>query len=163
VKEAIPYNIQDDFIPYLYFGDTADVFLDDQTNCNGESTPDGTTSGCSAWEYSAVTGDHGGVTWSYPVNDYAVALPGLCVADAATEVEFYARGEYGDEIVLFGAGGGERLVIALTDSWAKYTVSMSSPPNTDTPGGVKEGFVWSATAADNPFGVRLYVGNITLK
>ncbi|HEX2882289.1 MAG TPA: hypothetical protein VHO25_22370 [Polyangiaceae bacterium] len=162
-KEAIPYNVQDDFIPYLLFGDIADISIDDQTVCDGESAPDATIFGCSVWEYSAATGDHGGVAWSYPLDDFAVALPGLCVADAATVVEFYVRGEDGGEEILFGAGGGPRVVLTLTAGWTKHTVSLLSPPNTNTPGGVKEAFAWSATAADNPAGVRFYVGNITLK
>lgn len=162
-QEPIPYNLQDDYIPYLYFGDIADVTLDDQTSCDGEAAPDATIFGCTAWEYSAATGDHGGVTWSYPLNDFAVTMPGLCVNSGATEVEFYVRGDVGGEKILFGAGGGPRPVLTLTSGWTKHTVDLLSPPNTNTPGGVKEGFAWSATAADNPGGLRFYVGNITMK
>jgi hypothetical protein len=162
-QEPIPYNLQDDFVPYLYFGDTADVTRDDQTSCDGEAAPDATIFGCSAWEYSATTGDHGGVAWSYPLNDFTGTMPGLCVSSDATVVEFYVRGAAGGEKILFGAGGGPRSVLTLTSGWTKHTVDLPSPPNTDTPGGVKEGFVWSATAADNPGGLRFYVGNITMK
>lgn len=160
---AIPYNLQDDYVPYLYVADYADVSLDDQTICDGEAAPDATIFGCSAWEYSAATGDYGGVVWSYPLNDYAVAMPGLCVDSDASIVEFYVRGEVGGEQISFGAGGGPRLLVTLTSGWTKHTVDLPSPPNTNIPGGVKEGFVWSAEAGDNPDGLRFYVGNITMK
>jgi hypothetical protein len=159
----LPYSAQTDFIPFIWFGDAeADVTIDDAASCDGQMAPDATTiSGCRVWDYTAVTGAFAGVSWSYPLNDFAGTSPGICVSESASEVEFYAKGEVGGEVIGLAAGGTPTVDIVLTTTWTRYTVALPATVNSVSPGGVKTGFVWAAAAASNPTGARFYLSNIT--
>lgn len=105
------------------------------------------------------------IYWQYPNGNYGTE-PGLPVAEGATKVSFYAKGETGTEVLTVSAGGinypgpttasypyqdtfsAGNSSIQLTKSWAQYTLTVADdfPPLSTGYGPVLGGFFWEATA-----------------
>jgi hypothetical protein len=80
-------------------------------------------------------GDWAGIVWQHPANDWG-DLPGGYDLTGAKKLTFWARGEFGTEIISFGLGllgydkkyhdsaSGELKDIELKNKWKKYTIDL---------------------------------------
>lgn len=150
-QAALPYFVYADaqeqslFVPSGYMGNATAIEMD-------ESYPGNPHAGlhCLRVQYKA-SDNWGGVLWQSPPNDWKGELPGGLNFSGASAVEFWARGERGDEVVSFvvGAIEGDTLYadtvrkelkdVALTNDWKKYRIDLG---NSDL-SRIKTAFGWS--------------------
>jgi len=106
-----------------------------------------------------------GIYWQNPPNNWGDKQGGYNL-NGAQKVLFMAKGEKGDETVEFKMGGiggafsdsasATTGPIKLTKSWKVYSIPLDGLELSSISGG----FCWTATKADNPNGLTLYVDNI---
>ena len=106
-----------------------------------------------------------GVAWQYPANNWGEQDGGFDLT-GASELEFWARGEYGGEKVSFGVGlleedrahpdSGIRKVegVELTREWQRYSVSLKKLDLSS----IKTGFFVTLTGRRTP--VTIYLDSI---
>ncbi|MFH1714711.1 MAG: hypothetical protein ABH857_00730 [Elusimicrobiota bacterium] len=152
------------FIPSGWMGDTGDIKY--SPRCRIKPFKGQT---CVKIDYSAekIQGaGWAGIYWQYPANNWGVEKEGFDLT-GIKKLEFWARGEKGDEIIAeFNVGGitgkyPDSTVasigpIMLTKKWKKYTINLKDKDLSHIIGG----FSWSASAEDNPSGFTLYLDEI---
>jgi hypothetical protein len=106
-----------------------------------------------------------GVAWQHPANNWGDQDGGFDLG-GATQLEFWARGEYGGETIKAGVGlldadkqypdSGIASVdgIVLTREWQRYSVSLKKIDTSS----IKTGFVVTVTGRSSP--VTLYLDSI---
>lgn len=107
-----------------------------------------------------------GIYWQYPDSNWG-DKPGRKIVKA-TKITFWAKGEAGDEIVEFKAGGinatdktyqdGFEVAtrIRLNRDWTKYEISLIGQDLSHVIGA----FAWVASRNANPDGLTLYIDDI---
>jgi hypothetical protein len=131
-----------------------------------KNSHDGET--CMRIVYSAVSGDWEGVYLQYPENNWGQE-PGLDLSRRVSALNFWARGEKGNEIVEFKIGGicvdeaeycdsleTSSGTVTLTTEWQRYTMDLSSMDHSCVIGA----FAWVVTASNNPNGATFYLDDI---
>lgn len=120
---------------------------------------------CLRVEYNA-TDQWGGVLWQSPANDWDGKLPGGLDLSGAKELEFWARGANGGEVVNFVLGvidgnapyrdtyKGELPEVKLTNKWQRYSIPLTGQDLSR----IKTGFGWSLPGQSNP--VVFYLDNV---
>lgn len=147
-----PFAATEFYVPSGWMGDIRDIAAteggcpDRPLESSRFSHPVGD---CSAFTYtpSGTGSGWAGVNYLYPSNNWGAA-PGLCIAEGATTVTFWAKGAAGGEVVGFEAAGVKLEGVTLTDVWAEYSIVLGS---TDyraqaAGGGVWAGFGWNMAA-----------------
>lgn len=150
-KGLLPYFLYADsleqkvFVPSGYMGNGAAIEMDEDCSDNPKV---GTK--CLRVSYKAKD-QWGGVLWQSPPNDWKGESPGGLNFSEAQAVEFWARGEKGDEVVSFvvGAIDGNAMYrdtsrhelkdVKLTKEWKKHRIDLS---NSDL-SRIKTAFGWS--------------------
>jgi hypothetical protein len=120
---------------------------------------------CIKLRYTGEVGTWVGVAWQHPANNWG-ELAGGHDLTGASELELWARGEYGGERINLGVGllesdkphpdSGKTSVegIVLKDSWQRYRI----PLNGIDLSSLKTGFV--VTLSGQPTAVTLYLDSI---
>ena len=135
------------------------------TNCSRSDNADGI---CIKIRYQPDSRGKGwaGIYWQYPDGNWGKE-PGRKIA-GAKRVVFWARGEKGDEVVEFKAGGiHDRQMkyqdtfeaakrIKLGKEWVSYEIPLSGKDLSNVIGA----FAWSASKDANPDGVTVYIDDI---
>jgi hypothetical protein len=109
----------------------------------------------------------GGVVWQSPANDWG-DRPGGFNLTGANEVEFWARGKDGGEVVSFSMGilkgkkysdseGAELKNLKLRKTWTKYRIPLDGRDVSC----IKTGFSWSLSGQGKP--VTFYLDEICYK
>jgi hypothetical protein len=107
-----------------------------------------------------------GIFWQQPANNWGTSADGYDLT-GYSRLTFWARGEMGgEEIAEFGVGGitgtypdsGSARIrsITLGPEWQQHVVDLNGVKLSRIAGG----FVFSASRADNPSGLVLYLDDI---
>ena len=165
VRTRLPFPVYDDgfegmpWAPSGWMGGVESLTLD---GANTENPHAGSASIKMRYE-----GKFGwvGVAWQHPANDWGDQEGGFDLS-GATELELWARGEYGGEKIKIGVGllktdreypdSGITSVdgIVLTREWQRYTISLEKIDLSS----LKTGFVITTTGRSSP--VTLYLDSI---
>ena len=100
---VLPLAVDDWFGPSGYMGDGEDDLIED-TACAARMS--GALGQCHRFEWTGGAKGWAGVFWQFPDGNWGTA-EGLAVPAGATVVRFDAWGEFGGEVVTFGAGMGD--------------------------------------------------------
>ena len=164
-KAALPCVVYGDgapdsaYVPSGYMGNHDAIQADAKCTDNPHS---GAT--CMKWTYAA-SGNWAGVMWQSPANDWG-KQPGGHDLTGATDLEFWARGAEGGEVVSFFCGGldskaaypdsdkAELKDIKLTPAWKKYRIPLDGR-NLSC---IKTGFAWTLGGKDKP--ITFYLDDI---
>ncbi|MFC1887933.1 glycoside hydrolase family 2 TIM barrel-domain containing protein [Candidatus Cloacimonadota bacterium] len=136
VKYKLPVYVYSDEAPQPWFysgwmGNHQEMEIDPTSKVSPYS---GET--CFKVKYKAA-GDWTGIAWQHPANDWGYK-PGGYDLTGAKKLTFWARGEFGNEIVSFGLGllgsdkefhdtaSGEIKDIKLKQKWTKYTIDLKN-------------------------------------
>ena len=151
---------QKDFVPSGYMGNAAAIEMDD-----ANTTEPHTGEHCLKVMYKARE-NWGGVLWQSPPNDWKGEFPGGLNFTGASAIEFWARGEQGNEVVSFIVGAiesqamygdsarGELKDVKLTKEWKKYRIEFSKSDLTR----IKTAFGWSLASQGSE--VTFYLDDI---
>ncbi len=165
-KAKLPFAIYGDgvqqttYIASGYMGstDAIEMTLDSADNPRSGKT-------CLQVEYQAAD-NWGGVVWQSPPNDWKGEKPGGLDLTGATELEFWARGAKGGEVVSFVIGviegdadyvdsaKGEIKEVRLTSEWQKLRIPLGGRDLSR----IKTGFGWSLAGQGAP--VTFYLDDI---
>lgn len=123
-----------------------------------------------AYKISYHQGPNGwaGIYWQYPENNWG-QLPGRDLTGAHL-ISFYAKGEYGGEIVEFKSGGvndgqhpdnydlslGQQ---ALSKNWRRYEITLSDVDLSNVVGA----FAWSSPGKQKTDPIKIYIAKITIR
>ena len=164
-KANLPYTVYGDgvtdsaYVPSGYMGNHAAIQADPKCTDTPHS---GDT--CMKWTYAA-NDNWAGVMWQSPANDWGKQPGGLDLT-GATDLEFWARGEDGGEVVSFSVGGlddkadypdsdkAELKDIRLTKSWKKFRIPLDGRDTSC----IKTGFAW--TLGGKGHAVTFYLDDI---
>lgn len=165
-KGELPYFLYADsleqkvFVPSGYMGNGTAIEMDEDWRDNPKIG-----SKCLRVSYKAKD-QWGGVLWQSPPNDWKGESPGGLDFSEAKSVEFWARGEKGDEVVSFLVGvidgngmyrdtsRHELKDVKLTKEWKKYRIDLS---NSDL-SRIKTAFGWSLASQGSE--VTFYLDDI---
>ncbi len=165
-KAELPFVLYADgvkaspFAPSGYMGNTAAIKM---TLDSTDQPHSGKT--CLRVDYQAAD-DWGGVLWQSPANDWEGTKPGGLNLTGATELEFWARGAAGGEVVDFVLGvldgkqpyrdsaKGELKGVRLTTQWQKLRIPLDGRDLSR----IKTGFGWSLAGPGQP--VTFYLDDI---
>ena len=143
-----------------YMGNTAAIKM--TLDCTDQPHSGST---CLRVDYQAAD-QWGGVLWQSPPNDWEGTKPGGLNLTGATELEFWARGAAGGEIVDFVLGvldgkqpyrdsaKGELKGVRLTTQWQKLRIPLDGRDLSR----IKTGFGWSLAGQGQP--VTFYLDDI---
>ena len=141
-------NISKVYAPSGYMGNTNAIKMALKSDENPRS---GKT--CLRIDYNSGS-DWGGVLWQSPAQDWGGKLPGGLNLTGAKELEFWARGKKGGEVVNFVLGLIDRRAkygdsakaelanVKLTNEWKRYRISLEGKDLSR----IKTGFGWSLGA-----------------
>lgn len=165
-KAELPFAIYADdmkpspYVPSGYMGNTTAIKM--TLDC-AEQPHSGKT--CLRVEYQAAD-QWGGVVWQSPPNDWDGARPGGLNLTGARELEFWARGAAGGEVVDFVLGvldgkqtyrdsaKAELKGVRLTNQWQKFRIPLDGRDLSR----IKTGFGWSLAGQGKP--VVFYLDDI---
>jgi hypothetical protein len=108
-----------------------------------------------------------GVIFQPPAAAADAAAPGICIADGATTIEFWARASRDQARVKFGSTtsgeGTYETWLNITTSWTKYSIQVMPGYRSATAGsyGVTNGFSVVVEPADHVGGTYIYVKDMT--
>jgi hypothetical protein len=148
------------YAPSGYMGNVSAIAMEE--NC-----PENPHRGqhCLKVQYRSKT-DWGGVLWQSPANDWKGEQPGGLDMTGAKSVEFWARGQHGDEVVSFLIGAdpqssmycdsakAELPNVRLTQEWKLYRLDLQGKDLQR----IKTGFGWSLSSSGKE--VTFYVDDI---
>ena len=164
-KAALPCVVYADgapdsgYVPSGYMGNHDAIQADPKCTDNPHS---GAT--CMKWTYAA-SGNWAGVMWQSPANDWG-KQPGGHDLTGATDLEFWARGAEGGEVISFFFGGldkksaypdsdkAELKDLKLTSAWKKYRIPLDGRDLSC----IKTGFAWTLGGKDKP--ITFYLDDI---
>lgn len=165
VPPANPVDVIADFVFAGWMGDQS-ITLDDGCTENPHSPP----------TCVKITYRPGGQGWAGIYAQYNVQGPGNWGdrpgknLTGYTKLVWYAKGETGNEMVEFKAGGidasGKQYrdsfevtkgTVRLNTNWTRYELDLTNYDLSSVIGG----FCWVATARSNPNGLTFYVDSIT--
>ncbi len=155
------------YIPSGYMGDYNDVRLNEEYT---ENVKEGKT--CIQVIYTADKSQKKGwvgVYWQNPANNWGTKQGGYDLS-AMNKLTFWARGEYGDEIIAKFIVGGIKGSYAdttevdfgpvqLSDEWQQYTINLVGKDLSYISGG----FAFILQAGQNPDGCTFYLDDIKLE
>jgi len=156
-------NNESGYVPSGWMGDYQAVKLDYNYAKNSHSGLY-----CQKWIYSGKkTNGQGwaGVYWQNPPNNWGNMNGGFDLSKF-TKLNFWAKGERGGEVLVFGMGGikgnysdsskAELPKITLTKEWKLHTVDLENNNLSKVIGG----FFWIVNKVDNPDGCTFYLDDI---
>lgn len=168
IKTKLPFYLDTQFIPSGWMGDgkqgTTYVSLSSvSVDFNG------TGKVVTKFEYRPGPEGWAGVYWQYPDGNWGDE-PGKSLI-GAKEITFWARGENGDEIVEFKAGGisGKQYEdtldvslgkIQLSTDWQKYVINLSDQDLSNVVGAFACNIVASDNGSQN---VTIYIADLQVK
>ncbi len=153
------------YVPSGYMGDYGDIRLNEAYS---EDVHSGKT--CIQVVYTADKSQGqgwAGVYWQNPPNNWGTKQGGFDLS-SMNKLTFWAKGEYGDEIIAeFKVGGINGKVyedtadvkigpIQLTDEWKKYEINLVGADLSYISGG----FAFTLQAGQNPDGCTFYLDDI---
>jgi hypothetical protein len=165
-KAELPFVLYADgmkdspYAPSGYMGNTTAIKM--TLDCTDQPHSGDT---CLRVDYRAVD-NWGGVLWQSPPNDWDGEKPGGLNLTGATELEFWARGAEGGEVVDFVLGvlSGEQpyrdsakaelKAVRLTTAWQKLRIPLDGRDLSR----IKTGFGWSLAGQGKP--VTFYLDDI---
>jgi hypothetical protein len=165
-KAALPFVLYADgmksspYAPSGYMGNTTAIKM--TLDCTDQPHSGKT---CLRVDYQAAD-NWGGVLWQSPGNDWKGEKPGGLNLTGATEVEFWARGAAGGEVVDFMLGvldgqqpyrdsaKAELKGVRLTTEWQKLRIPLDGRDLSR----IKTGFGWSVAGQGRP--ERFYLDDI---
>ncbi len=171
IPEGEVFNVYTDkgdptnhYVPSGYMGDYGDIRINDAYT---EDVHSGKT--CIQVVYTADKSQGqgwAGVYWQNPPNNWGTKLGGYDLS-SMNKLTFWAKGEYGDEIVAkFMVGGIKGLYpdstevsigpIQLSDEWQKYEINLAGKDLSYISGG----FAFVLQAGQNPDGATFYLDDI---
>jgi hypothetical protein len=176
IGQPLPFIVDEHFTPSGYMGDGAEpgnitmtpTSPEDTTTCDGDRAHAGAVGNCHRIAYAPASQNWGGIYWQYPPDNWG-ELPGFSVEPGATRVIFYAKGDAGNEPLLFIAGGIQgdmqnyqdtfytETFVVLDTQWTQYDMDLVGQ---DYDEGVLGGFAWvvDGTMTDGP--VVFYIDDI---
>ncbi len=152
------------FCPSGYMGDYGDIRMNDSYS---EDVHSGTT--CIQVIYTADKSQGqgwAGVYWQNPPNNWGTKQGGFDLS-SMNKLTFWAKGEYGDEIIAKFIVGGIKGAYAdtaevaigpiqLSDEWEKYEINLAGKDLSYISGG----FAFVLQAGQNPDGATFYLDDI---
>lgn len=153
-------DVETPYAPSGYMGNTQAITM---TSDSPERPHTGKA--CLKVEYKAVD-NWGGVLWQSPANDWEGQQPGGFNLTGASELEFWARGERGGEVVDFMLGviEGDRpyrdsskaevKAVRLTTQWQRFRIPLDGRDLTR----IKTGFGWSLAGQGQP--ITFYLDDV---
>lgn len=170
--------VSDHFFPYGFEQD-ANISTMASGTCSGDRSPPA-LGACYTVTYTPTSSTSwAAIYWQYPNGNWGTK-PGLPLAEGATKVSFYAKGETGTEVLTVSAGGinypgptttadpyqdsfsAGNSNVQLTKSWAQYTLTVADgfPPLSTGYGPVLGGFFWEATASGTTTTQHFWIDSI---
>ena len=169
VRTPMPYYVYRDsfegmpWVPSGWMGSTGAMELLTLEGDHADNPQEGTA--CIKLRYVGAAGSWVGVAWQHPANNWGEMEGGYDLS-GATQLELWARGEYGGERLSIGVGllgkdkphhdSGNNSVdgIVLSDEWQRYRIPLN---NIDL-SSIKTGFVVTLTGQRTS--VNVYLDNI---
>jgi hypothetical protein len=163
--EDLTFNIGDKFVSSGWMGDgefgTKYIKLNEGCKDNPYSKPT-----CIRVEYHPGINQWGGIYWQNKPGNWG-SEPGENFSKMKfKKITFMARGENGDEIIEFKAGGIKGKYrdsfevsvgkVNLEKNWVKYTIDLKGMNLSSVIGG----FCWVASGSANPNGAVFYLDDI---
>jgi hypothetical protein len=152
------------YVPSGWMGDYEDLQLSDSVSVNPAA---GTSCMKITYQPKGRQGfDWAGMYWQHPANNWGGVAGGYDL-QRMHRITFWARGEYGGEVVsVFKIGGlqgnyadtDEAQIgpVTLTSEWKQYTIDLTGM-NLSLIGG---GFAWATGRNDNPGPITFYLDEI---
>ncbi len=146
----LPFTVNTAFIPsnYQNIGNALG-----NVECPAGDRAPGAIGQCRKWSYTmpqdpAAPPAYVGVGYVRKFDDNYTHPP-VCIADGATNVNFYAKGAVGGEKITVTAQGAAEVEVTLTTAWALYQIPLTGVLyNTDsTTSGAELGFFWKIIPA----------------
>jgi hypothetical protein len=161
---AQSFDIGEEFIASGYMGDISNIEVFSSYRENPHSTPT-----CFMFRYKPGNLGWAGLYWQNTPDNWGDTL-GVNFSDRNfTKIVFWAKGETGNEMIEFKAGGINKKRykdsfsatsiprrIPLTVNWVKYEIILAGQDFSSVIGG----FAWVASTKDNPNGVTFYLDDI---
>jgi len=171
IKASLPVELESFFSPSGWMGDGGGEsgkkylsYKSEPSEMNGEKIV------IIRIEYTQGEKGWAGIYWQYPDGNWG-DKPGRTLI-GAKQISFYAKGEGGDEIVEFKAGGianpdkpykdsFEKPLgkVILSKNWTKYVIDLSNVDLSNVIGA----FAWIASGTDNKGHVVTYIAKLLIE
>ncbi len=160
-----------EFIASGYMGDTRNIELYESWKDIPCDTTDA-DSFCVKITYKPGDLGWAGIYWQNSPNNWGSEPGNNYSTHGFNQIEFWAKGENGGELVEFKAGGTRDLNLQyrdsftatlgrkrLTNTWTRYTISLANKDLSNVIGG----FCWVASGTANTRGITFYIDKVTYK